>query len=197
MDIDLSRLTNRETVVEGDVRLPDDPLGAPGSLEAEGVTFPEPVHVDATARKAGDVVVVTGRVTGSARIACSRCLVPVDRPVDVEFEARWLEAGAAPAPPAGDAASSEEDGFQLAPEDLDVAFLPPGTTRLDVGEIVREQVVLDLPYRVTCRPDCAGLCPRCGADRNQGPCACPQDGREDVDPRLAALAELRRRLEGS
>jgi uncharacterized protein len=126
--------------------------------------------------------------------------------VDVDFESRYLEAGAAPvAPPAGGRRGSpdtagpadDDEGIRLALEDLDVSFLPAGATHLDLAEVAREQVVLDLPLRVTCRPDCAGLCPGCGADRNEGPCGCGKAGREDVDPRLAVLAELRRRLKGS
>jgi len=58
-----------------------------------------------------------------------------------------------------------------------------------VGE-VREVILLEVPAAPICRPDCAGLCPRCGADRNAGPCACTET--QAVDSRLVALEALRR-----
>jgi uncharacterized protein len=60
---------------------------------------------------------------------------------------------------------------------------------LDLEPLAREAVVLSLPLVPLCRPDCAGLCPTCGADRNAGPCACPPP---DGDPRWSALDALRR-----
>jgi len=57
--------------------------------------------------------------------------------------------------------------------------------------VLREQVLLSLPVRTLCKPDCMGLCPRCGANRNSQPCQC------DVgpsDPRWEALAGLRGRI---
>lgn len=60
--------------------------------------------------------------------------------------------------------------------------------QLDLAPAVRETVLLDAPSSPLCRPDCAGLCPRCGADLNQGPCGCADDL---VDERWQALDALR------
>jgi uncharacterized protein len=49
-----------------------------------------------------------------------------------------------------------------------------------------------LPMSVLCRDDCAGLCPRCGADLNEGSCDCTDD---EMDPRWAALEALRMKLD--
>jgi len=43
---------------------------------------------------------------------------------------------------------------------------------LEVGAVT-EQVILSVPMKVVCRPDCRGLCPVCGANRNTGECQCP------------------------
>ena len=59
---------------------------------------------------------------------------------------------------------------------------------IDLEPMVREVLVLGLPMAPVCRPDCAGLCPTCGVDRNRGPCACPAG---ETDPRWAALDALR------
>lgn len=64
---------------------------------------------------------------------------------------------------------------------------PAGTIELDT--MLREAVVISLPLRVLCREDCQGLCPVCGADRNDGDCGHRQE--PDPDPRWSALAALR------
>ena len=56
--------------------------------------------------------------------------------------------------------------------------------RIDLGEVVREHVALQLPMKPVCRDDCRGLCPQCGANWNEGTCDCRPD---DMDPRLAVL----------
>ncbi|MBQ3335654.1 MAG: DUF177 domain-containing protein [Eubacteriaceae bacterium] len=54
---------------------------------------------------------------------------------------------------------------------------------------IEECLFVNEPFRVLCRPDCKGLCPRCGADLNDGPCDCPETEPE-TDPRMAALKAL-------
>ena len=94
-----------------------------------------------------------GHLSGMARGDCRRCLtevpVPIAADVDVLFSAD---------PDAGD--------------DPSVYPLAEAATHVDVGEAVREELALAVPAYVLCREDCAGLCPRCGADLNAGPCGC-------------------------
>ena len=61
-----------------------------------------------------------------------------------------------------------------------------GEDGIDLAPVVRDVVIAALPIRNLCRPDCKGLCPKCGADLNQADCGCD---REVVDPRLAALKD--------
>ena len=58
---------------------------------------------------------------------------------------------------------------------------------LDITEPVRESLLLAVPLQALCREDCRGLCPVCGADRNEGDCGCDTTS---VDPRLAALKQF-------
>ena len=60
--------------------------------------------------------------------------------------------------------------------------------QLDLRDVVRELVLLDVPATPLCRPDCAGLCLTCGANLNDGPCSCDEP---PADPRWAALDQLR------
>lgn len=59
---------------------------------------------------------------------------------------------------------------------------------LDIAPLLREEIVTNTPIGILCKPDCAGLCPICGQNLNDGPCDCE---REDIDPRLAALKTLK------
>lgn len=74
---------------------------------------------------------------------------------------------------------------ELQNEDSDeIVLLEDG--QADVGELAREAFILEMDTKTLCSEDCKGLCPRCGADLNKGPCSC----KKEVDPRLAALAKL-------
>ncbi|MCA9680433.1 MAG: DUF177 domain-containing protein, partial [Myxococcales bacterium] len=85
----------------------------------------------------------------------------------------------------GAAADDEDAGLELAAEDLDV-FAYDGES-VDLEPIVREQLVLAVPYAPLCKEDCRGLCPQCGIDRNVETCTCQPPG----DPRFAALGALK------
>jgi uncharacterized protein len=72
-------------------------------------------------------------------------------------------------------------------EDVEV-FRIDDHHHLDLTEAVRQALVTQLPMRPLCRPDCAGLCARCGADLNEGPCGCPD---EPADDRWSVLRGLK------
>jgi len=63
---------------------------------------------------------------------------------------------------------------------------------MDLEDSLREQILLAVPIKTLCRYDCKGLCPTCGANRNEQPCGCDQS---KPDPRWAALAELKNKLQ--
>ena len=66
----------------------------------------------------------------------------------------------------------------------DIVLLESG--RVDAGELARTALILGMDTKTLCSEDCKGLCPRCGADLNLGPCSC----KKEADPRLAVLAKL-------
>ena len=127
------------------------------------------IHKDATK------VRVTGRVVTTLQLGCSRCLEPFDIPVDAAFDALFLPA----------AANAGGDEQEVADEDLGVSFYKDET--LDLGELMREQFYLVLPMKPLCQPDCKGLCPVCGINRNRETCTCQA---EWTDPRFDALKRL-------
>ncbi len=77
----------------------------------------------------------------------------------------------------------------LAAPDTEIGYYQEGGLVLE--DVLREQVLLSLPARTLCSPDCKGLCPRCGHNLNTDPCTCEDPSS---DPRWSALSDLRSRL---
>jgi len=147
----------------------------PERLDIESVTAPVTVRLDGEVRPHGDRFTVSGRCRAEAPLACSRCLEPAPWMVEEDFTVDYRLAAS---PPLDAELGLEED-------DLDLVFIDGD--ELDLSELAAEQVLLALPMRHICDEGCAGLCPRCGANRNrEGACSC----KPEVDPRWRALADL-------
>jgi uncharacterized protein len=188
MLLDLGRLRSGAEPLER--RL--DPEEFAGSDDFRVTT---PVLLSGEVRKDGDQVHIKGRLTATLECACSRCLEPFAVPVTLDLDLLFLPASAAGGtsragkPGATSAADDDDDegGQPVADDDLGVSFYTDDA--LDVTGIIREQFYLALPMKPLCRPDCRGLCPECGINRNRETCACRT---EWVDPRLEPLKHLRR-----
>lgn len=165
--LDLARL-GREGSAQVDARIPpDDPLWE--GLEA---TFGGPVEVRLRAAHAGSgEIVVRGTVQASLQQECRRCLEPVPGSLEEELTMVFVPS---------DSPGAEDDG--------DVRVFDADSAELDLSEPVREEVVLAIDLFVVCDPDCKGLCPRCGANRNTESCSCTLD---EPDPRWDALRALK------
>ena len=137
-----------------------------------------------TAERAGDEVRITGTLNTTLEQMCSRCLEParvgISKPFDLYFRER------------NEAMFDEDEEVELEEEDTRTAFFTG--TKLAMGEILREQVLLALPMKVLCRVNCKGLCPTCGMNLNSGSCSCP---KEEFSPHLDTLLEFKRRLGGA
>ena len=112
--------------------------------------------------------------------------------VKVTTKAQLLEYAQKPGPykvayvAGGDLKADVHELYQVHVTDPD-AF-PIVGEQLDLAEMVREAVLLEAPTNPLCRPDCAGLCPVCGVDRNEAACSCDTTVR---DERWAALDALK------
>ena len=95
---------------------------------------------------------------------CYRCLEPVDREIEIELEELFAY---------GNPQAAE--------------FVIDANGILDLSPLMRDEVLLNAAERVLCRPDCRGLCPHCGTNRNLASCTCED---HDIDPRLAQLKHL-------
>ena len=145
-----------------------------GSLD-ERVSLVEPATVNGGVRLAGADVFVNGHIETRAQVECDRCLKNVELPVSADFVLQYITGS-----------EYESSGTaELTEEAMSVAVFDGEV--LDVDEIVKEQILLAVPTRMLCQPDCKGLCPDCGINKNTGDCAC---GTDEVDPRWAALKNL-------
>ncbi len=115
-------------------------------------------------------------LTTEVELGCSRCLGRFRHPLKIKFEEEYF--------PTVDV----DSGAALPPPEEASTFTIDAHHVLDTTEAVRQYALLAVPMKPLCRPDCAGLCPRCGHDLNQGPCGCPAD----IDPRWSALTNIDR-----
>lgn len=160
-------------MIKLDVR---DLLGAPGSSRSVSVKEPvaglaaglaeipedRPVHARLLLESVVEGVLVSGPLSGRMLLTCARCLRLFDQEFRVEVQELF----------ASDAGEEEyvlSEGFA------------------DLEPMIRDAVLLAMPFSPLCRSSCLGLCERCGGDRNIGACSCatPQG-----DPRWSVLANL-------
>lgn len=78
-----------------------------------------------------------------------------------------------------------KDEAELGDDDMGISYIE--NDEIDLHEMVRQEVELELPVRIICKQDCKGLCPECGEDLNEGICEC----NVNQDPRWSALNKLK------
>lgn len=133
----------------------------------------DPLDVDVRLESVVEGVLVTGSVRATATGACVRCLDPVDREVDAEFQELFAYADRA--------AHHREVGDEDAADEL---LIEDGL--IDLEPVLRDAVVPALPFQPVCRPDCPGLCSQCGARLADE----PNHHHDVIDPRWSALSAL-------
>lgn len=130
--------------------------------------FQQPVRVTGKIENRAGVVRLVFSVKSVLSLRCDRCLKAVERDLDKSFEHILVRE-----------LSNEGD------EEYEYIVCEDGT--LDLAELVRTDLMLELPTKVLCKEDCKGLCPKCGKDLNLGSCGCTT---KDIDPRWQALSDL-------
>ena len=114
-------------------------------------------------------VLVRGEMSGAYTGSCRRCLKPVSGTFDVKGSEIYRPE-----------TEVWEEGYVVR------------DSNVDLEPMIRDTVGLALPINPLCRPECAGICPRCGADLNEGPCDCAAP----TDERWSALNQLKDKLNG-
>jgi DUF177 domain-containing protein len=146
-----------------------DLLGTIDGLGTELVALPDDAMLGGplSLESVIEGIFVAGTITGTWRVRCARCLTEETRPFTVEIAELVTPAGTDPD-------ETDDDGYTLVDE------------QIDIDQIVRDAVGVEMPFAPLCRPDCQGLCPTCGGNRNLGECP----GHEAIDPRFAVLSDL-------
>lgn len=158
-------------------------LGEHGLVHKAG---PGGLRLDLWLESSPDGIRVKGRITGSIRMECTRCLEEYRQGITIEVDEFYRRPGLV---------ATAEDGRRLprgveVPEE-DAYVIDEGT--IDLNVLLNDAVLLSIPMKHLCREDCRGLCQVCGANLNQAACGCVV---EDIDPRLEALRALLDREEG-
>ncbi|MGA4874847.1 DUF177 domain-containing protein [Streptomyces lydicamycinicus] len=151
---------------------------APRDLGNEVIGVPEgaPIELDLRLESVMDGVLVTGTGRATVKGECVRCLEPLERELDADFQEMFAypDADARVHEDAGDDAEDEEDTLFLE-DDL-----------FDLEPVLRDAVVLALPMQPVCQDDCPGLCSDCGVRLADD----PDHHHDAVDIRWAALQGL-------
>lgn len=142
----------------------------------DDVSLTAPLAGAVTLLRTGQDILVTGTLQTTIEKTCGRCLKPFSAPIAIELEEIFF--------PSIDLST----GTHLAPPpDADEANRINEVHTLDLSEVVRQALLLEIEGVRYCAPDCKGLCPHCGQDRNINPCTCAD---EVVDMRWSGLLSI-------
>ena len=167
-------LTNQITVIERPVASADLPL-------AGGNQLAQDLQVHLEIFRLGRTVYVGGRILGTLRTRCVRCLEPLEVPITADLDIQFFPQEQRPKDP----------DLELEEDDLSVGYYE--ADEIDLGEVIRETVELSVPLKPLCSEDCLGLCPTCGANLNRDPCDCPRGVSRSP---FAGIKELYKQAEG-
>jgi uncharacterized protein len=157
------------TVIDG-TGWQDDLLSV---IQEMDLAFPDGFEGAIRLLTADDTLIVDGHILSTARRACSRCTELFDKKLDIPFKNVFTH----------EAVAGKE--IELKRDELDLNFFHGDM--FDIGQVIIEQISLNLPVKPLCRDDCLGLCVRCGKNLNDGICGCRD---ESIDIRFEKLKNL-------
>ena len=151
---------------------------APAELGIEVLRVPEgaPVEIDLRLEAVMEGVLVTGEADADLEGECVRCLEPIEDTVHVDFQELFVY---------------DDPDTRGIDDDEDVSRLEGDL--LDLEPVLRDTVVLALPFQPLCREDCPGLCAECGARLADDP---GHAHEEPIDPRWAGLSQVTAEMAG-
>ncbi|HKT13708.1 MAG TPA: DUF177 domain-containing protein [Terriglobia bacterium] len=134
----------------------------PGTLDFQGAKFRQagPLVANVEADLAGKEIHLRGHISGALEAACDRCLEQIRIPVELDFDLPYR--------PMEEITREEE--VEVGEDELTVGFFSGDGVNL--ADVVKEQVLLSVPMKIVCGPDCRGLCPVCGVNHNVKECGC-------------------------
>jgi uncharacterized protein len=175
-DLELRRLEFNETFQPGAIDLGSEyrqvaPLQTTGRAEL--------IEENRGHKEILDDIRLVGNLATEVEIACARCLELVRQPVTRDFELLYRPQGA----------DKTKEEAAVSKGETEISYYEGDGLLLE--DVLREQVLLAVPYRALCQENCKGLCPTCGRNLNTGECTCKET---QPDPRWNALGNLRDKL---
>ena len=158
-------------------------------IEDEGlrIAFDEPIESNSFLRPAGAVKAelalnridkelnIRGNISVTVTLQCSRCLAEFNKAIDLDVDLTYLPVEE----------MSREEIHEIARDESEIGYYRDD--EIDISDVIKEQLLLNLPMKPLCIDECKGLCPVCGTDLNLQQCNCKT---EDIDPRLSILKKL-------
>lgn len=166
-EMELRKVRFDETFPPGQIDFADANVEQVSPLDASGTA-------ELLANTEGEVR-IQGRFSVEMGCECDRCLGRARFPLEAPFDLFYR--------PMSVIARVEE--VEIDEGEAEIAFYEGGGMLLE--DVLREQVLLALPMQRTCREECLGICPNCGANRNETVCECRPDAGDD---RWQALKNL-------
>lgn len=137
-----------------------------------GAHFSQEVAVQATIEKTRNQMHLRAMVQTTGVFECDRCITDFRKEMSPSYEMHYV--------------TGEEESGRFDPTEVQV--LSPGYTVIDIREDVRQTLLLAVPLKLLCREECAGMCPQCAKNLNDGPCGCSTG---EADTRWEQLRKLR------
>jgi len=144
-----------------------------GPLKTEGRA--EVLHEHRGPKEIVADIRLKGSFAGEFETPCARCIEPVQVSLGSSFDLLFR-------PPNVDNTGAEH---AISTQETEIGYYENGGLALE--DVLREQVLLSLPARTLCQPECKGLCPRCGHNLNESACSCQE---ASGDAGRATLADL-------
>ena len=142
--------------------------------------FDHMVDIELGARRMGELVIVEGRFKTLIGLTCNRCLkqyqTTLQAPFNLNLTSELLEENV----------PEDKDEIELGSEEIGLIFFTGEA--IDLRDALQSEIVMAVPMKPLCHPECKGLCANCGADLNRDGCSCE---RGDFDPRFAVLKSLK------
>ncbi len=143
-------------------------------ISVDGVSFQGKARVELDVLQSDHIYYCTGEVNCNVLLQCSRCLKKYPLTLQGRIDFSIHEAGEMRYP----------DGVEGPDSRI---IIPANSSRVDISDQVRETLILEIPLKPLCDPDCRGLCPRCGVNLNEQECNCKV---ETTDARWDGLRGL-------
>ncbi len=145
-------------------------------LDDEIAGLTKPLQIFGQLTKKLVQVDVEGKISGEIELICSRCLETATTKIENNFKVAFVTTEY----------FTTETEAELNEEDLEVSLYDGET--IDLIELAREQMLLEVPTHFVCKDDCKGLCPKCGNNLNNQICNCET---KEIDPRWQSLRQLK------